>query len=35
MMVNILGQQINDLNEFKGVFFIIYDDGSIEKRVKD
>jgi hypothetical protein len=35
MMVNILGQQINDLNEFKGVFFIIYDDDSIEKRVKD
>jgi hypothetical protein len=35
MMVNILGQQINDLNEFKGVFFIIYDDGSTEKRVKN
>lgn len=35
MMVNILGQQINDLSEFKGVFFMIYDDGSIEKRVKD
>ena len=35
MMVNILGQQINNLNEFKGVFFMIYDDGSIDKRVKN
>jgi len=35
MMVNILGQQINDLSEFKGVFFMFYDDDSIEKRVKN
>ena len=35
MIVNILGQQINDLSEFKGVFFMFYDDGFTEKKVKN
>lgn len=35
MMVNILGQQINDLNEFTGLYFIIYDDGTSEKEIKN
>lgn len=35
MTIDALGQQVNDLSKFTGLYFIIYDDGTNEKRVKD
>ena len=33
--INTLGQQIDDLNNYSGLYLIMYNDGSIEKRVKN
>jgi hypothetical protein len=33
--INALGQQIADVNNYKGVYLILYKDGTIEKRVKN
>ncbi len=35
MYINTLGQQIDDLNNYSGLYLIMYNDGSIEKRVKN
>jgi hypothetical protein len=32
--LDILGRKINDLNEFKGIYFIIFEDNTYEKKIK-
>lgn len=34
MYVNTLGQQIVDLSTYKGLYLIVYEDGSVEKRIR-